>query len=58
MLIVMKMINDVSQVGDYWLTNNFIWRWLLIPMFAIGTMVKKEYYNGYGKIWNYLALTG
>lgn len=58
MLVVMKMINDVSQVGDYWLANNFIWGWLLIPMFAIGEMVKREYFNGYKRIWNYLALTG
>lgn len=58
MLVVMKMINDVSQVGNYWLANNFIWGWLLIPMFAIGEMVKREYYNGYARIWNYLALTG
>ena len=27
-------------------------------MFAIGEMVKREYYNGYDRIWNYLALTG
>ncbi len=58
MLIVMKMINEVSQVGNYWLANNFIWGWLLVPMFAIGEMVKREYYNGYARVWNYLALTG
>lgn len=57
-LIVMKMINDVSQVGNYWLANNFIWGWLLVPMYAVGEMVKREYYNGYNRIWNYLALTG
>ena len=57
-MIVMKMINDVSQVGNYWLANNFIWGWLLVPMYAIGEMVKREYYNGYNRIWNYLALTG
>ena len=56
-LVVMKMINDVSQVGNYWLANNFIWGWLLVPMYAIGEMVKREYYNGYNRIWNYLALT-
>lgn len=56
--IVVKMINDVSQVGNYWLANNFIWGWLLIPMTAIGEMVKREYYNGYNRVWNYLALTG
>ena len=57
-MIVMKMINDVSQVGNYWLANNFIWGWLLVPMYAIGEMVKREYYHGYDRIWNYLELTG
>ncbi|MBR7152920.1 MAG: hypothetical protein IKD00_04170 [Candidatus Methanomethylophilaceae archaeon] len=57
MMVVMKMINNVSQVGDYWLANNFIWGWLLIPMMAIGEMVKREYVNGYSRIWNYLLLT-
>lgn len=58
MLVVMKIINDLSLVGNYWLANNFIWGWLLIPMSAIGGMVRREYYNGYDRIWNYLALTG
>lgn len=58
MLIVIKMINEVSQVGNYWLANNFIWGWLLVPMYAIGEMVKREYFNGYNRVWNYLGLTG
>lgn len=41
MLVVMKIINDLSLVGNYWLANNFIWGWLLIPMSAIGGMVKR-----------------
>ncbi len=56
-LIVMKMVNGVSQMGNYWLANNFIWGWLLIPVTAIGEMLKREYYRGYRRIWNYLALT-
>ena len=58
MLVVMKMVNDVSQMGDYWLANNFIWGWLIVPVAALGDMLKREYYNGYRRIWNYLALTG
>mgnify|MGYP004669553599 CR=1 FL=1 len=57
MLIVIRMVNAVSSVGNYWLANNFIWGWLLIPIFAIGEMVKREYRNGYARIWNYLLLT-
>ena len=56
-LIVMKMVNEVSQMSNYWLANNFIWGWLIIPVAAIGEMMKREYYNGYRRIWNYLALT-
>ena len=56
-LIVMKMVNEVSQMSNYWLANNFIWGWLIIPVAAIGEMLKREYYNGYKRIWNYLTLT-
>jgi len=56
-LVVMKMVSDVSQMGNYWLVNNFIWGWLLVPITAISEMVKREYYNGYNRIWNYIGLT-
>lgn len=56
-MVVMKMVADVSQMGDYWLANNFIWGWLIIPVAALGDMLKREFYNGYNRIWNYLALT-
>ena len=55
--IVMKMVSQVSQMGNFWLANNFIWGWLLIPITAIGEMLKREYYNGYKRIYNYLLLT-
>lgn len=55
--IVMKMVGQVSQMGNFWLANNFIWGWLLIPITAIGEMLKREYYNGYKRIYNYLILT-
>jgi len=52
----MRMVGEVSQMGDYWLANNFIWGWLIVPVAAVGEMVKREYFNGYRRIWNYLAL--
>lgn len=58
MLIIVKMVNEVSSVGMYWLANNFIWGWLLIPMIALVEIVKRDYYKGYSRIYNYLALTG
>ena len=56
-MIVMKMVADVSQMSDYWLANNFIWGWLIVPIAALGDMLRKEYYNGYRKVWNYLIIT-
>ena len=58
MLIVVKMINEVSSIGTYWLANNFIWGWLLIPIMALAEIVKRDYYRGYTRIFNYLTLVG
>ncbi len=31
-LMIVKMVNMVSESGNYWIANNFIWGWLLIPI--------------------------
>ena len=49
-LVVMKMVNEVSQMGNYWLANNFIWGWLIVPVAAIGEMLKREFYRGYRSV--------
>jgi len=46
MLIVVKMINDVAEVGNYWVANNFIWGWLLIPTIALAEIIRRECVNG------------
>ncbi len=56
MVIIVKMVNEVSSVGIYWLANNFIWGWLLIPIVALSEIAKRDYYNGYRRIYNYLVL--
>ena len=45
-LIVCKMINDVAEVGNYWVANNFIWGWLLIPITALASIIMKECSEG------------
>ena len=42
MLMVVRMVNIVSEQGNYWLANNFIWQWLLLPGLALADLVKKE----------------
>lgn len=36
------MVNIVAEQGNYWLANNFIWQWLLLPGLALADLVKKE----------------
>lgn len=42
MLMVVRIANMVSNSGTYWIANNFIWNWLLLPMTALNELIKKE----------------
>ena len=42
LLMIVRMVNIVAEQGNYWLANNFIWQWLLLPGLAIADLVKKE----------------
>lgn len=41
-LIVVRMINAVSESGNYWVANNFIWGWLLVPVNCFAEIIKKN----------------
>jgi Na+-driven multidrug efflux pump len=41
-IMIIRMVNLVSEQGSYWVTNNFIWNWLLLPALALGDLIKKE----------------
>lgn len=61
MIMIIKMVNIVSQSGNYWVANNFIWNWLLIPATALYDLIKKETAesteNIRNKTFGYLSLT-
>ncbi|ORX52556.1 putative Na+-driven multidrug efflux pump [Piromyces finnis] len=42
MAMICKMVNVVNEQGTYWVANNFIWGWLLIPITQLGELIKKE----------------
>ena len=42
MVMISRMINIVSEQGTYWVANNFIWGWLLLPIIQLGELVKQE----------------
>ncbi len=41
-LMIGKMVNMVSEQGNYWVANNFIWGWLLIPVTALAEIIKTD----------------
>ena len=42
MLMISRMVNMVNEQGTYWVANNFIWGWLLLPVIQLGELIKKE----------------
>ena len=42
MLMICRMVNVVGEQGTYWVANNFIWGWLLLPITQLGELIKQE----------------
>lgn len=49
-VMICKMVNMVSEQGNYWIANNFIWGWLLIPVNALVEVIKRDCKDGYAKL--------
>lgn len=46
-VMICKMVNLVAEQGNYWVANNFIWGWLLIPITALAEIIKRDCKDGY-----------
>ena len=57
--MICRMVNAVSESGNYWVSNNFIWGWLLIPITCLVEIIRKDAgENGYKlKQLNYYSIT-
>ena len=42
MLMIVRMVNMVNEQGTYWVANNFIWGWLLLPVTQLAELIKQE----------------
>lgn len=40
-LIILKTMSMVGKQGTYWVTNSFIWTWLLLPITIISLFIKE-----------------
>lgn len=49
-IMICKMVNMVAEQGNYWIANNFIWGWLLIPITALSEIIRRDCKNGYTKL--------
>ena len=58
-LMIVRMVNAVSESGNYWVANNFIWGWLLIPITCLAEIIRKDAgADGYTlKQINYYSIT-
>lgn len=41
-IMISRMVNVVGEQGTYWVANNFIWGWLLLPVIQLGELIKQE----------------
>ncbi len=46
-VMICKMVNMVAEQGNYWIANNFIWGWLLIPITALSEVIRRDCKDGY-----------
>ena len=42
MVMIARMVNVVGEQGTYWVANNFIWGWLLLPVLQLSELIKQE----------------
>ena len=49
-IMIVKMVNMVAEQGNYWVANNFIWGWLLIPIYALTEVIRRDSKDGYKEL--------
>lgn len=49
-VMICKMVNLVAEQGNYWIANNFIWGWLLIPITALSEVIRRDCKDGYTEL--------
>lgn len=52
MVMICRMVNVVGEQGTYWVANNFIWGWLLLPISQLGELIKQETSTNQAKVKN------
>lgn len=55
-VIVCRMVNAVCESGNYWVANNFIWGWLLVPVTCLVQIIQKNSIEKitFRNVWKYV----
>jgi hypothetical protein len=48
--MILRLMNEVQEAGLFWVTNGFIWGWLLLPVLTLGTLVRQDAGNHGGRL--------
>ncbi|BAQ70419.1 Na+-driven multidrug efflux pump [Rhodovulum sulfidophilum] len=49
-LMILRLMNEVQEAGLFWVTNGFIWGWLLLPVLTLGTLMRQDAGNNDGML--------
>jgi len=49
-LMILRLVNEVQEAGVFWVTNGFIWGWLLLPVLTLGTLLRQDSGNNDGML--------
>lgn len=54
-IMICKMVNSVAESGNYWVANNFIWGWLLVPVTCFAELIRKNKLESltFNNTWKY-----
>lgn len=57
-ILVCRMVNAVSESGNYWVANNFIWGWLLVPITCLVQIIQKNALKNitFHNVWRYVCV--
>lgn len=56
--IVCRMVNAVFESGNYWVANNLIWGWLLVPISCLVQIIQKNLLKTitFKNVWKYVCV--
>ncbi len=57
LLMISRMVNAVSEQGTYWVANNFIWGWLLLPVVTLAEIIKRDVAGNNKDLKHYFKIT-